>query len=531
MVLKYQVDTARLMAVGIHLIGVLVAMGCSNDDKGNDATTDSDTGTDTEIDAGAFGDLREAAVASGKFLGTAVDATLLATNETYAKILTEEFDYITPEDATKWAPLEPRDDEYDFDDADAIVDFAEGKGQVIKGHTLVWQEQTPSWVNNSMSAEALETALKSHIETTIERYKGRIRAWDVVNEAVDASSASGYMENIFYDKLGPSYIADAFRWAREADSEALLFYNEVGIERLCAKSDLTYALMQALLAEDVPIDGIGFQSHVSIHRYPPLSNLRENIRRFADLGLIVNISEMDARTNFMPGSEALRLETQRIAFQQVVGACIVEPGCEGVTIWGIGDAYSWLNDEGQPDDPLIFDRSLAPKPAYYGVLDGLRGKLPKEGENQLQNGDFGNGADNWTATGGALSVNDAEGRESAAACITERGDAGDGLLQENLLSKLENGGPYSFTAWLRLSGNDAPETVDAELMVTEEGADAEARNIASRPIDAGKWMELSGYFGLGYDNTPEAISLKISGPAAGVELCVTDISITPLTPE
>src|SRR5688572_14340446 len=269
--------------------------------------------------------LREAAAAAGKYVGAAIDLDALHSDATYASILAAEFDELTPENVMKWEPLAPTADTYDWASADEVVDVAEESGQSVKGHTLVWHLQYPTWLSASMTAEELRLAMQSHIETTMGRYAGRVRAWDVVNEAVDVASASGYTESLFYEILGPDYIADAFRWAREADPDALLFYNEVGIERMGAKSNFTYEMISALIADDVPIDGIGFQSHVSIHRYPSLGNLRANIQRFADLGLRVNLSEIDARTLLLPGDQELRWSVQRIAMQQLTAACTLEP--------------------------------------------------------------------------------------------------------------------------------------------------------------------------------------------------------------
>jgi hypothetical protein len=361
------------------------------------------------------------------------------------------------------------------------------------------------------------------------RYKGKIRAYDVVNEAVDTGSASGYTESVFYTTLGADYIANAFRWARAADPNALLFYNEVGIERMGTKSDFTYNMIKNLLAQGVPIDGIGFQCHVSIHRYPSLKDLRDNIKRFADLGLIVNISEVDARTITMPGTQDQQWHAQRIAFQQLTSACMVEPGCEGVTFWGFYDGHSWINDDGPTEYALLWDRAYNKKPGYDGTMDGLKGRLPKEGDNLLENGDFASGDTGWSASGGTLITGAATLRNGQMACVTGRSGIGDGPLQGNLLSKLKDGGPASVTAWIKLSGTGA-QTVTAVLSV-KEGGSTEDLNLAERPIPPNEWISLTGYVGLGYKAAPTDISFKISGPAAGVELCVADVSIKPLTTE
>ena len=501
--------------------------GTSGGTTANGSSTSAGTSTTGGVTRPDWETLREAAAAASRLIGTAVSAEALGAGDArYTDTLTREFDYVTAENAMKWGPLAPSSSSYAWGDADAIVDFAEANAQAVKGHTFVWHEQTPSWVSTSMSADELSAALKDHIETTLARYRGRLRAWDVVNEAVDVSTASGYRESVFYQVLGPSYIADAFRWARAADPDVLLFYNEIGAERLGAKSDFAYAMIQGLLEDGVPIDGIGLQCHVSTHRYPSESDLRANIRRFADLGLAVNLSEVDARTNNVPGTEEARWLAERIAFQQIVGSCAVEPGCEAITFWGFTDNYSWLNDEGA-DDPLLFDRNYVAKPAYLGAMDGFAGFLPVRGTNVVSNADFAGGTEAWQATAGQLDVGAAVGRDGNAACVSGRTDTTEGLLQSELLGALASGGPFAFSSMVHV---DAAATVEATLLIVEGGTEREF-NIATRAIGADGWFELSGYLGLGFEQSPSAISLKIYGPPSGVELCATAVQLEPLTVE
>lgn len=466
--------------------------------------------------------LREVARSAGVRIGAAVSVTALRDDPQYAEILAREFGSVTPENATKWEPLAPSAGGYNWEDADAIVEFAEEHDQMIKGHTFVWHRQTPRWLTSTMTAEEVSVALKNHIEMTLSRYRGRIFAWDVVNEAVDISTNSGYTESIFWEKLGPEYIADAFRWARAADPDVLLYYNEVAIERAGTKSDFTYQMIKELLDDGVPIDGIGFQSHISTHRYPSMGDLRDNIRRFADLGLKVSLSEVDARTKILPGTTEDRWFAQRVSFQQLVSACVAEPGCDEVTFWGFTDRYSWINDEGE-EDPLLFDRNYQKKPAYEGVMDGLAGILPSEGENVVQNSKF-NSEESWEAAGGTL-VFDTEAGE---ACVSDRAGTSFGLVQADLVDALLAGGPFAFEAQVRAAG--APVgSFDASILIEDESGSLES-NIATRPIDGSGWTTLSGYLALGYESLPSSLGLKLSGPPEGEELCVRSVELRPLSP-
>jgi endo-1,4-beta-xylanase len=238
----------------------------------------------------------------------------------------------------------------------------------LKGHTLVWHGSVPAWVN-ALSAAELRTAFQDHIRTVAGHYRGRVLAWDVVNEAV-ADDGSGLRDTVFRQKLGDQYIADAFRLAREADPQALLFYNDYNGEGMNAKSNRIYELVKGLQAAGVPIDGVGLQMHVSANSRPSDASIAANMRRLADLGLLVNISEMDVRISNVGGSTPSRLDTQKAAYHDIVALCMAEPRCHAVTFWGFTDAHTWITG----DDPLLYDAQYARKPAYYGVLNALSGQ-------------------------------------------------------------------------------------------------------------------------------------------------------------
>lgn len=481
--------------------------------------------------APAFATLKEAGAAAKRLIGVAIDETPLASDESYRQVAALEFDYVTAENAMKWEPLQPSSAaQYSWENSDAIVQFAQDSQQTLKGHTFVWYMQNPSWAE-ALSAEELRTAMQNHIRTTMTRYAGKVRAWDIVNESVDVDAATGYKENIFWEKLGPGYVEEAFVYAdqvrQEVDPGTLLFYNEIGIERIGPKSDFAYEMIKALVEKGVPIDGVGFQSHVSTHRYPSEADLRNNLRRFAELGISVNISEVDVRDTMLPGTPESRALAQRIAYQQIVGACALEPACEGITFWGFTDNYSWLLDEGD-FYPLLFDGSYQKKPAYLGVLDGLAGKLPVRGTNLLTNAAFAEGATAWSVSSGTLTVAAATDREGNAACVDGRAATGDGLVQTDLLGKAPSGGPMSFSAWVRAS---ADATVDASLLLEETGTAATESNIATIKVKANTWTALSGYLGVGFAAAPVSLGLKIHGPEANVQVCVADVALQPLSVE
>ncbi len=311
--------------------------------------------------------LKAAASMRGKLIGTAVQTSLLG-GAPYGTVLTREFNYLTAEYEMKWNVVEPGRGSMNFGPGDAIVGYAASNGMQVKGHTLIWHGAVPSWLDG-LPAGDLRTEFERHIRDVMAHYRGRVHAWDVVNEAV-ADNGAGLRDTLFRQRLGDQYIADAFRLARAADAQALLFYNDYGGEGLSAKADRIHALLQDLLSKGVPLDGVGLQMHISATSRPSTASIADNVRRLAALGLIVHISEMDVRINNAFGTDQERLEAQRSAYRDVVGVCVMEPRCDAVTFWGFTDAHTWLTG----DRPLLFDAQYQPKPAFYGVLDALSGR-------------------------------------------------------------------------------------------------------------------------------------------------------------
>jgi endo-1,4-beta-xylanase len=252
------------------------------------------------------------------------------------------------------------------------VAFAEANGMRVKGHALVWHGATPSWVG-SLAPPELREAMVNHIRTVAGHYRDHVAAWDVVNEAI-AIDGTGLRDTVFSRGLGPDYIAEAFRTAREADPRALLFYNDYDAEGKGAKSDRVYELVKGLKQGGVPIDGVGMQMHVDATSYPQPADIAANMQRLVALGLLVNISEMDVRIRTAPGTTAQRLDLQKRVFHDLVAVCAAEPRCHAVTFWGFTDKHSWIDAFFGADNPLLFDEGYRAKPAFFGVQDALLGR-------------------------------------------------------------------------------------------------------------------------------------------------------------
>jgi mannan endo-1,4-beta-mannosidase len=327
------------------------------------------------------GTLREHAAARDFRIGAAADTGPLSSEPAYQDTLAREFNAVTAENAMKWDATEPSPGQFTFSGADAVVDLAEANDQAIHGHVLVWHNQTPGWVQ-SLPASELQAAMEDHIAGVVGRYRGRIASWDVVNEVLEED---GSLRNSFWlQTLGPNYIADAFRAARQADPDATLFINDYNVEGLNAKSDGLYNLVRDLRAEGVPIDGVGLQGHLITGQTP--GDIEANIARFAALGVEVKITELDIRMTLPP--DPAKLEQQAGDYRRVIDACLAVPQCTGVTTWGFTDKYSWVPEffPGQ-GAALPFDESYTPKPAYDALHAALAERAQTEGEFVSASGD------------------------------------------------------------------------------------------------------------------------------------------------
>lgn len=330
-------------------------------------------GTGAVQAAGALADapLRELGARRDLVVGAAVDGDELRSGANYRGVLARDYALVTPENAMKWASTEPRRGVEDFGDADALVDFATAHDQQIHGHALVWYRQLPGWLvaDGDPSAGELRALLRRHITDTVGRYRGRVASWDVVNEAVDDDGS--LRGDVFARVLGPGYVADVFRWAHQADPDAALYYNDYGMEDGGPKADAVHAMVSRLVADGVPIDGVGFQGHVTART--SLGSLTATMDRFAALGLATPITEADVRLDDAAGPGALQQQAQ--VYGRLVEACLRARDCPSFTTWGVDDGHSWIPDEypGQ-GRALLRDDRLAPKPAYQQVRRELLGR-------------------------------------------------------------------------------------------------------------------------------------------------------------
>jgi endo-1,4-beta-xylanase len=314
--------------------------------------------------------LRSLAQARGIAIGTAVNTQALQSDSQYRDILSQQFNTITPENAMKIMAIQPERDLYSFKDGDAVVAFAKENTMQVRGHVLAWGAHStiPLWLTNGkFSRSTLMAILRDYIHTVVSHYRGQVNTWDVASEALDA-------DNFWMDKIGPDYIDWAFRWAHEADPQARLFYNDYESEELSKKSsDQIYNLVKGLLQRGVPIDGVGLEMHLSLGKQLPMpQEVLTNMKSLADLGLEVQITEMDVQIHGASGTMQEKLAQQASAYRDILGACLSVTKCTAFVMWGFSDRYSWIPSfTGHPDAPLIFDESYHPKPAYCALIAEL----------------------------------------------------------------------------------------------------------------------------------------------------------------
>jgi len=310
----------------------------------------------TALTAQAAGStLHEAASDQGRYYGTALAQHKLGDSQ-YTTIADTEFGMITAENEMKLDATEPQQGQFNFSAGDTIVNWALEHGKQVRGHTLAWHSQQPSWMQN-MEGSQLRQAMLNHVTQVASHYRGKIYAWDVVNEAFEDGS-SGARRNSNLQRTGDDWIEAAFYAAREADPDAKLCYNDYNTDNIQhAKTQAVYNMVRDFKSRGVPIDCVGFQAHFNSGNPVP-NNYHETLQAFADLGVDVQITELD-----IEGWG----DSQAEQFSGVTQACLAVSRCTGITVWGVRDSDSWRAD----GTPLLFDGNGQKKAAYYAVLDML----------------------------------------------------------------------------------------------------------------------------------------------------------------
>lgn len=314
-------------------------------------------------------------------------------------LVAREFNALTAENATKWEKIHPLEDRFEWAVADALAEYAENHDMHLTGHVLVWHQQTPDWVfedgaGNPATRELLLERMEHHISKVVGRYKGRIDAWEVVNEALNEDGS--LRETPWLQIIGEDFIEQAFRFAHKADPEARLYYNDFNLYKP-EKREGAVRIVHGLLEKGVPVHAVGMQGHYGLDYPEDLGQFGDSINAFAGLGLEVYITELDlsvlpfpdeesrsadlnvnlelsARLNPYAGGLPVEVEDVQVARYTDLFRIMLEnsDSVERVTFWGVNDGQSWKNNwpmRGRTDYPLLFDRKNQPKRAYCEILE------------------------------------------------------------------------------------------------------------------------------------------------------------------
>ncbi|WP_329048199.1 endo-1,4-beta-xylanase [Streptomyces violaceus] len=316
--------------------------------------------------ADAASTLGASAAEKGRYFGAAV-GTYKFSDSTYMSVLNREFNSVVAENEMKWDATEPQRGVFNYSGGDRIVSHARAGGMSVRGHTLLWHAQQPGWAQG-LSGGDLRNAAINHVTQVATHFRGQIHSWDVVNEAF-ADGGSGGRRDSNLQRTGNDWIEAAFRAARAADPGAKLCYNDYNTDGINPKSTGIYNMVRDFKARGVPIDCVGFQSHLGTS-IP--GDYQANLQRFADLGVDVQITELDVTQG----------SNQANIYATVTRACLAVSRCNGVTVWGVRDCDSWRGSE----NPLLFDCAGNRKPAYTAVLDALNaGSSPGPNPTRLRN--------------------------------------------------------------------------------------------------------------------------------------------------
>ncbi|MGC4022581.1 MAG: endo-1,4-beta-xylanase [Cyclobacteriaceae bacterium] len=319
-------------------------------------------------------------------IGVAVTPQSLKGEE--GKLILQQFNSITPENVMKPGPIHPEENKFNFAPADEIVNFAQANGIKVRGHNLCWHQQTGDWFfkdekGNQATKEIVLKRLKDHITAVVSRYKGKIYAWDVVNEVISDKRDEYFRKSKWYEICGEDFVAKAFEYAHEADPQALLFYNDYN-EIDSVKREKIIRMIEGLIKSGVPIHGIGLQGHWAVNE-PSRQELDNTLRRFSELHLKLQITELDISVynkehnarerkpedtdaTFSSEKEQKQLEVYKMCFELFRK---YKDSLSSITFWNVSDRHSWLDDfpvKGRKDYPLLFDQNLKPKKVYREVI-------------------------------------------------------------------------------------------------------------------------------------------------------------------
>ncbi len=334
--------------------------------------------------------LRQLAAAKGLLYGTTISGAQITSDPAFVGLVLRQAAIIVPENDMKWQDINrggPGED--DYSGADTIAGFAVEGGLALRGHNLLWYFRTPGWYFDLPGREAQEKTVVDRIRTLAGRYRGLVHSWDVVNEPIEPKDgrADGLRKAVFLETIGPEYLDLAYRVAHEADPDARLVVNEYDIEfdtpENEARRTTLLRLLERMRRAGTPVDAVGIQGHLTGVGGPPFSaeRLRRFLREIADMGLTIQITELDVTDENAPAEKGERDRLIADAYRRFLDAALDEPAVKLVLTWGLSDRYSWIvrhetneaswRKDGLPSRPLPFDADLSPKPSFAAIAQAF----------------------------------------------------------------------------------------------------------------------------------------------------------------
>ena len=330
--------------------------------------------------------LRKLAAQKGLLYGTTIAAAQITGDRPFADLVRQEAGLVVAENEMKWQVMNrgaPGND--DYGPADTIANFASGNKLVLRGHNLLWYHRTPGWYFDLPDRTAQERAVVQHIQQLAGRYRGRIHSWDVVNEPIEPKDGrpDGLRTAVFLETLGPEYLDLAYHTARNADPNARLVVNEYDVELDAPEQEARRVallhLLEGMRRSGTPVDAVGIQAHLAAADGPPFSAplLRRFLADIANLGLTIQITELDVTDENVPADVTVRDKLVADTYRRFLDAALDEPAVKMVVTWGLSDRHSWIvrretyqamwRSDDAASRPLPFDADLEAKPAFDAI--------------------------------------------------------------------------------------------------------------------------------------------------------------------
>jgi endo-1,4-beta-xylanase len=335
--------------------------------------------------------LKRLADQKGLMFGSCLALKYFDQSPAYKQLFLSQCDIATPELHMKWASLSRQPGEYDFGNADQFVTFCTTNRIKVRGHTLVWHDALPTWVSGQLSPTTAHKVMLDHIHKVAGHFAGKLYSWDVVNEVLDPGSQrpDGLRASPWLQNIGVDYIGQAFRATAAADPKALLVWNENHLEVSNgfgnAKRKAMLTQLDALLAQGVPIHGIGLEAHLQGDQINVLGDASYEtfLGELAKRGMKIFITELDIQDTGLPADVGARDKAVADVYKKFLTASLRQPAVKGVVTWGLSDSFTWISGyrprkDGLPVRPLVFDANCQPKPAYYAIAEALE-TAPRRG--------------------------------------------------------------------------------------------------------------------------------------------------------